>query len=235
MKRFYRKVAVAPSSGGFTVTLDGKPIRTPRKLEFAVPGRTLAEAVAREWEEQGDTLSPASMRLGRIANTAIDLVAGQREQVIRQVAVYAETDLLCYRATDPVELVARQAELWDPLLEWLAQTHGARLVPAAGVAPHRQDERALLVIAAAVAAFDSFALAALHMATAAAGSVVVALALAAGRLDAASAAEATLIDDLWQIDRWGADAEAVRRIDAIRADIDAAAAFLLLCRAEAFR
>lgn len=232
MKRFYRTVAVDVGAGGFMVTLDGKPIRTPRKLPFAVPGRALAEAVAREWSEQGETLNPAAMRLGRIANTAIDLVAGQREQVIRQVAVYAETDLLCYRATEPPELVARQAEIWDPLLAWLAAAHDAHLTAGTGVTPHRQDERALLAVTAAVAAFDSFPLTALHMATAAAGSVVIALALAAGRLDAASAAEAALIDDTWQIERWGADAEAVRRIDAVRGDIDAAAAFLALCQAE---
>lgn len=233
MKRFYRTVAVGSVADGFTITLDGKPIRTPRKLAFAVSSRALAEAVAREWDEQGETLAPAAMRLGRLANTAIDLVAGQREQVIRQVAAYAETDLLCYRAVEPPELVARQAAIWDPLLDWLAATHGARLVATAGVTPQRQDERALLAVAAAVAAFDSFSLTALHMATAAAGSVVIGLALAAGRLDAASAAEAALIDDVWQIERWGADTEAVRRVEAARADIAAAAAFLALCRAEA--
>lgn len=233
MKRFYRTVSVGEAPGGFAVMLDGKPVRTPRKLPFAVPGRALAEAVADEWRGQGETVDLAAMRIGRIANTAIDLVAGQREQVIRQIAVYGETDLLCYRATEPAALVARQAARWDALLDWLAHAHGARLGVTAGVAPAKQDERALLTIAAAVAAFDSFPLTALHMATAAAGSVVISLALAAGRLDAWSAAEAALLDDLWQIERWGADAEAQRRLDAVRADIEAAAAFLTLCRAAA--
>ena len=233
MKRFYRTVAVREAAAGFAVLLDGKPIRTPRKLAFAVPYRALAEAVAAEWRAQGDIVNLAAMRLGRLANTAIDLVAGQREPVIRQIAAYAETDLLCYRATEPPELAARQAESWDKLLDWLAASYGARLAVTAGIVPIAQDERALLAIASAVAAFESFPLTALHMATAAAGSVVIGLALAAGRLDAASAAAAALIDDAWQIERWGADAEAQRRIDAVRADIEAAAAFLALCRAEA--
>jgi chaperone required for assembly of F1-ATPase len=232
MRRSYRTVAVSEAAGGFAVMLDGKPIRTPRKLGLAVPSRALAEAVAREWRDQGEMLNPAAMRIGRIANTAIDLVAGQREEVIRQVAVYAGTDLLCYRATEPPELVARQAAIWDPLLDWLSAAHGARLVATSGVTPCAQDERALLAIASAVAAFDSFPLTALHMATAAGGSVVIALALAAGRLDAASASEAALIDDNWQVERWGADAEAIRRIEAVRADIEAAADFLALCRME---
>jgi chaperone required for assembly of F1-ATPase len=233
MKRFYRTVSIGAAADGFAVMLDGKPVRTPRKLPFAVPNRALAEAVAGEWRGQGDTVDLNAMRIGRIANTAIDLVAGQREQVIRQIAVYGETDLLCYRATEPPELVARQAERWDALLDWLAQAHGARLAVTAGVAPAKQDERALLAIAAAVAAFDSFPLTALHMATAAAGSVVIGLALAAGWLDASAAAEAALLDDIWQIERWGVDAEAQRRLDAVRADIEAAAAFLALCRESA--
>ena len=230
MKRFYRTVSVGAAPGGFAVMLDGRPVRTPRKLPFAVPGRALAEAVAGEWRGQGETVDLAAMRIGRIANTAIDLVAGQREQAIRQIAVYGETDLLCYRAAEPPELVARQAARWDVPLEWLAQAHGARLTVTVGVAPAKQDGHALLAIAAAVAAFDSFPLTALHMATAAAGSVVIGLALAAGRLDAAAAAEAALLDDIWQIERWGTDAEAQRRIDAVRADIEAAAEFFDLCR-----
>lgn len=230
MKRFYRTVEIAEADRGFAVTLDGRPVRTPGKRGLVVPYRSLAQAIADEWRGQEETVDLAAMRLTRFANTALDLVTGRREEVIRQIAAYAETDLVCYRATEPPELVRRQAEIWDPLLAWLADRCSARLVVAGGIAPQRQDERSLLAIAAATAGFDSFPLTALHMATAATGSVVIGLALAHRRLDAATAAAAAHVDEMWQSERWGTDAEAERRLAGIRADIAAAAAFFDLCR-----
>ena len=233
MKRFYRVVDVVTNDRGFAVTLDGRTVRTPGKLDFAVPHRRLAEAVAAEWRRQGERVDIGAMRLTRFANTALDLVSGRREEVIRQIAAYAETDLVCYRAASPPELVRRQAEAWDPLLDWLAERYGARLATVAGVAPGRQDAPQLLAVTAAIAGFDSFPLTALHVTATACGSAVVGLALAAGRLDAGAAFAAAHVDEAWQAEQWGADPEAERRRAAIRAEIEAAAAFFDLCRAEA--
>lgn len=230
MKRFYSSVEIVETDGDLAVTLDGRPVRTPGKRALAVPYRSLAEAVADEWRRQGESVELSVMRLTRFANTALDLVSGRREEVIRQVAAYAATDLLCYRATEPPELVRRQVATWDPLLDWMAQWLGVRLAVADGIVPCRQDDRALLAVTAAVATFDSFPLTALHMATAATGSVVIGLALAHRRLDAAGAAAAAQLDEIWQAERWGSDAEAERRRAAVHADIEAAAEFFILCR-----
>lgn len=232
MKRFYKTVAVTEADGGFSVALDGRPIRTPGRLAFAVPHRALAEAVAEEWRGQGETVVLPAMALTRFSNTAIDRVAGHRAEVIRQVAAYAETDLVCYRADDPPDLIQRQAACWDPLLDWLAQAHGARLQAAAGIALHRQADGALLALASAVAAFGHFPLAALHMAAVASGSAVIALALAEQRIGVDEAWTAALVDELFQAERWGGDAEAQRRRDTVRADLEAAARFFALCRTE---
>lgn len=233
MRRFYRKVAVTEADGGFAVTLDGKPIRTPRQLAFRVPHRALAEAVACEWRDQGQRVDVRAMALTRFSNTAIDRVADQRAEVIREITAYGGTDLVCYRAEEPPELVARQSAHWDPLLDWLAEEQGVRLMARAGITPYQQTAEALAALHSVVAAFTDFPLAALHMATATSGSVVIALALAAQRIDAGQAWAAALVDELFQAERWGEDAEAVRRRETVRADLEAAERFFALCRPEA--
>jgi chaperone required for assembly of F1-ATPase len=233
MKRFYKTVAVSEANGGFVVTLDGRPVRTPGNLAFAVPHRALAEAVADEWRRQGETVDLPAMALSRFANTAIDRVAGRRAEVIRQVAAFGGCDLVCYRAGYPPELIERQSSCWDPLLDWLAGSHGARLATTTAIAPRRQAGDTLPALTSAVAAFDDFPLTALHMASVASGSVVIALALAAERIDAEEAWTAALVDELFQAERWGEDPEARRRREAVRVDLEAAERFFALCRAEA--
>lgn len=217
-----------PRNGAFVVTLDGRPVRTPGRRPLHLPHRPMGEAVAAEWRDQGEEIAPATMPLTRLANTAVDRTAPLRAQVIEQVASYAETDLLCYRAEEPAELVARQAAEWQPVLDWLAEAHRARLAVTAGVAPVAQERAALLAVFTAVAAFDDFRLTGLHAATAAAGSVALGLALAAGRIDAEQAWRAAHLDELFQAERWGGDTEAERRRDALREEIAAAARFMTL-------
>jgi chaperone required for assembly of F1-ATPase len=231
MRRFYTNVTVEARGAAFAVLLDDKPLLTPARFPLLAPTAALAEGVADEWRRQGEKLAVAAMPLTQLLNTALDRVPGRRREIVGEIAAYGATDLLCYRATHPAELVARQGAAWNPLLDWLAARHGARLAPGSGIAIVAQDPAALARIDAAVSAFDDCPLAALHLATGALGSVVLGLALAEGRLDARAAHAASLVDESYQIEKWGRDSEAAARIDRLYADIASATHFMALSRA----
>ncbi len=228
MKRFYKETSVAEAEGGWQVLLDGKPMRTPAKALLVVPTRALAEAIAEEWRRvPGDAeIKATHLPLTRFATTGLDRVKTQRERVIADTAKYAASDLLCYRANDPESLVKRQHELWQPLLDWAAQHYGASLTVARGTTFVDQPPEALNRLQAAVAAHGDLALSALYNLTHVAGSLVIALAVAEGRLAADQAFAAAQLDELYQIEKWGEDPIATQRHDSIRHDIDAAARFL---------
>ena len=228
MKRVYQQVTTRPMGPGWGVALDGRPLRTPGKNELAVPSARLAAAIAAEWDAQQDDIRPASMPLTRLAATAIDRTATQREQVVDEIAGYAGTDLVCYRADHPPALAARQQAVWQPLLDWAALRYDAALAVTCGVIPTKQSPAALKAFAAAVAAHDDFRLTALHALTTACGSLVIALATMEGRLDAAETFAASQLDETFQIEQWGEDAEAATRRSALCADIAATARFLKL-------
>ncbi|HUB96133.1 MAG TPA: ATP12 family protein [Stellaceae bacterium] len=231
MKRLYRHAAVETAEGGFAITLDGKIVRTPGKAALVLGSRALAEAIAAEWQAQGDRVDPESMPMTRLASTAIDLVAPRHAEVVAMIAKYAATDLVCYRADDPPELVARQHRAWQPLVDWVRERHGARLEVASGIMPCPQPEASLAALTACVAARDPWQLAALNLATAACGSLVVALALAEGQLDAEQAFSVAELDASFEIERWGEDAEQTARRRALKDDIAMAARFLALLAA----
>jgi len=225
-KRAYRRVAVVPLEGGFGITLDGKPVVTPAKARIVLPSRPLALAVAAEWEAQGPEIDPLAMPLTRLAGSAIDLVGPGRVEVIARTAAYAATDLLCYRADGPPELAARQQAAWQPVLDWAAGRYGASLDVTSGVIAIEQPAASLEALRRALAACDDMRLTAVAAATAACGSLLLGLALAEGRIDAESAAALSQLDEAYQSELWGADEEAARRRQALRADIAAAARFL---------
>lgn len=231
VKRFYSETGVVEGDGGFSATLDGKPVLTPGRVRLAVPSRALAAAIADEWAAQESDIAPATMPLLRLAATAIDLVAGQREAVIEQVAAYGGSDLLCYRAEEPPELVERQQEVWQPLLDEAAGRFGGHLAVTAGITPVEQDAAALAPLWSAVAAHDNMALAGLHSATALSGSLVIGLLLAARALDAEAAWRAARLDEDFQIEKWGEDSEARVAAEAQRVELFAAARFLALLAA----
>ncbi|MCG8692834.1 MAG: hypothetical protein MI806_16655 [Minwuiales bacterium] len=226
MKRFYKQVETAEEAGGYAVTLDGRPIRTPAKAALLLPSPGLAEAVAAEWREQGETVQPADMPIMRLASTAIDRVAGRREEVVDTVAAFGGSDLLCYRAEGPAELAARQAAAWQPLLDWLAERHGVALSVTAGIVHVQQSAESLAALRSIVAGYDDFALTALHTATAACGSLVVGLALVDGRLGPDEAFQAGQVDEAYQAEKWGEDAEAAKARRILAAEIEAAARFV---------
>ena len=230
MKRFYKRAEPLEGESGHGVALDRRPVKTPGKRELIVPKRVLAAAIAEEWNAQEGEIRPATMPLTRLATAAIDRVATQREAIIEETANYAGTDLVCYRAAHPPALAARQQAVWQPLIDWAVLRYDAPLVVTTGVIPKSQSAESLRAFAAAVAEQDDFALIALHVATAASGSLVIGLALIEGQLDAQEAFATSQLDESFQIEAWGEDSEQAERRRALAADIAAAARFMLLLR-----
>jgi chaperone required for assembly of F1-ATPase len=230
MKRFYKETAVDAAEGTFRVLLDGRPMRTPAKATLIVPTRPLAEAIAVEWDSVPDKaeINAAHLRLTRLAATGIDRVVPQRAQVIADTAKYAGSDLLCYRATTPDSLVRLQGEAWQPLLDWAAERYGARLTVAGGLTFVAQPPMAVDLLGDAVAAHGDLALSALYNLTHTSGSLVIALAVAEGRLTAEQAFAAAQVDELYQVERWGDDPLALKHREGVRTDIEACARFLAL-------
>lgn len=228
MRRFYKVVSVTGEPGGHQVRLDGRSVRTPARGTLLLPTAELAAAVAAEWDAQDETVHPERMPLMQIAATAIDRVAPNPAAMAEEVARFAETDLVCYRAEEPAALVHRQHEAWQPLVDWAALNHDAALRVVHGIMPVAQPPAALAALRAAVDRLDPWRLTALSVATAAAGSVVIGLALLAGRIDAEAAWDASQLDETFQIERWGEDAEAAERRALLRQDLVAAERFLRL-------
>jgi len=230
VRRKYLSCGVVETPQGFALALDSKPMRTPAGNPFAVANRSLAEAIAAEWNAipEKAEVNPKTMPLTRLAATAIDRVGTQRDAVMSEIAAYGRTDLLCYRAERPDELVARQQAGWDPWLDWAATRFGAKLQPTQGVMPIPQDEAAIGRLQEAVAGFDDFALAGLFNLTAMLGSAVLALAVLHKELDIAQAAALAEIDAAFQAERWGEDSDALRRRQAVRRDIAEVGNFLSL-------
>ncbi len=232
MKRFYKNVSVEnrPEPPAFAVMLDRRPVQTASRNPLHLPSASLAQAIAAEWDAQRDEIAPRSMPLTQVAATALDRVAPDTAAYARQIAVYGETDLVCYRAESPQGLVARQAAAWQPLVDWAADAFSAPLTVTGGVAPVVQPPAALSALQDVVSAHDPFELAALGLATNASGSLVIALALSHGRIDANAAFEAGFVDEVWQIEQWGLDEDAEVRQQNARADIETAALFFELHR-----
>ncbi|WP_406853893.1 ATP12 family protein [Alsobacter sp. KACC 23698] len=211
-RRFYREASTKPSEAGFVLTLDDRPARTPAKAPLALPTAAAAEAVAAEWAAQGAEIDPARMPLTRLVNSGLDGVARMREEVVDDIARYAGSDLLCYRAGEPARLVAMQADAWDPVLDWAREALGARFFLTEGVVFAEQPPGSVEAVRGAVASIrDPIALAALSTITSLTGSVLLALAVAMGRLSAVEAWAAAHVDEDFQMEVWGMDDEALER------------------------
>lgn len=226
MKRFYQETGVDAAEGGFRVLLDGRSLKTPEKRELLLPVEGLAAAVALEWDAQAEDIVPDVMPITRLATTATDRMPELREAAIDEVADYAGTDLVCYRAANPDDLVRRQHEAWQPALDWMAQRFDITFEVTVSLVPAAQPDAALKGVRNVVGAIDDWPLVGVHGATTGLGSVVLALALWHGELDADEATDASLVDALFEIERWGEERDATRRHEALRRDIRGAARFL---------
>jgi chaperone required for assembly of F1-ATPase len=217
-RRFYKAVTVAEADGGWSVLLDGRALRTPKAQPMRLPTRALAEQVAQEWAAQGPTIELADMQATRLANTAIETIGGSRDAVADQVAQYAASDLLCYFAEEPQALVARQAERWGPVLARAEREEGLRFVRAAGIVHQAQPAETVARMREIAASLDDFGLAGLAFAAALFGSAVLAIGLLRGWFDADQAFDLSRLDEAFQEEKWGVDAEAAERAERLRGE-----------------
>lgn len=227
-KRFYKDVDVREEAAGYAVLLDGRPMKTPAGATMVAPTRALADSIAAEWRGQGETLAPQAMVLTKALNTALDRIAANRAAIVDELAKYAGTDLLCYRAESPAGLVQRQREAWDQWLAWAEERFGARLAVTTGVGHIAQNAEALGHLSAAIDAHDSHRLIVLHTGVTITGSAVLGLAFAAGAISADDALAAAEVDAAYQAELWGLDAEAEKARAHRLADLRASEAYLKL-------
>jgi chaperone required for assembly of F1-ATPase len=228
-KRFWKQASVVALPGGFGVELDGRAVKTPGKLGFVVPTEAMALASAAEWDAQTGVIQPQTMPITRYANSAIEKVTPQFGAVAELIAAYGASDLLCYRAAEPPDLVERQQAGWAPLLDWAAADLSAPLTVTVGVMPVGQPEASLTRLHAAVSAMTPFQISALHDLVAITGSLILGLAVARGRLSADQAFDLSRIDEHWQAEIWGRDEDAAEMEAAKRADLGTAERFFRYC------
>jgi chaperone required for assembly of F1-ATPase len=228
MRRFYKEAASRPAEGGHEILLDGRPVKTPARRALVVPSDALAQAVADEWEAQGEKVDPRSMPFTGLANAAIDRVGPDRDSFARSLSQYGESDLLCYRAEGTDSLASRQARLWDPLLAWARRRFDVNFEVIAGIMHRPQPQHTIDQLSHAVAARSAFELAAFSPLVTISGSLVIALALAEGEIGLEEAWAAATLDEAWQLEQWGADAEAEKMLEGRRRDFEAAYRFLQL-------
>ena len=213
-KRFYPAASVSEPAGDpphFRILLDGRGVRTPAKRQLAVPSRELAEALAGEWDAQVTHINPLSMLLTRLVNSALDGVTGREADVRASILAYAGSDLLCYLAPEPIELVEQQSKGWGAIHAWAKQEHGVELAQAVGVMPVTQDPAILAKLDAALGMVGPLALAGLHVMTALTGSLLLTFAVRESRISAEEAWSLAHIDEDYQVGRWGRDDAAATR------------------------
>ncbi|MEM8750228.1 MAG: ATP12 family protein [Pseudomonadota bacterium] len=211
-KRFYKQVGVSEDDGGYQILLDGSKIKTPGRETISVSNRSVADAVAREWDAQGERIDPMTMPLTRLVNTAIDGVAQDLQAVKEDIIKYSGTDMLCYRAASPEPLVERQRGRWDPLIDWAQASLGARFDLAEGVMHVEQPPETIAAFSVHVGALNEpLLLTATHVVTTLTGSAILAMALVKGEVDVETAWSLAHLDEDWNIEQWGADEEAEAR------------------------
>jgi chaperone required for assembly of F1-ATPase len=227
-RRFYKTVTVTPELG---IALDGRPVKTPKKVQLVLPNAALAEAVAEEWRGQGEKLNPAGMWLTKLANTAIDRVEPGRARIMEEIVDYAASDLVCYRADRPPDLVKRQKELWDPVIAWALAALDASFEVTPGVMPKPQSTEALRAVAAELEPMSSHELAALHSITTLTGSALLALMQARRAITPEAAWKAAHVDEDYQIEQWGEDEKAKHRRAARQREFKACCRYLFFSQA----
>lgn len=228
MKRFWKEARTEQVEGGWLIRLDGRPVRTPARRLCIVPVAEMADGIAAEWNAQGPRVDPLSMPLTRSASTCLDRVMPEIEAVRRNIASYGGADLLCYRAPCPVELIRRQKEGWDPLLDWAAERFGARLLVGEGVMHIKQPPEAIEQLASHIDTFDAWELTGLSELTTLSGSLIIGLAVLHGHLPPEEGWALSRLDEQWNIEQWGEDAEASQHAAQREADFLAAARQLRL-------
>ena len=223
MKRFWEAAAVVEVKGGLGITLDGKPLKTPARVALCVPTRPLADAIAAEWNASAETIDPRAMPMTSLTNAAIDRAGNE---IAAGLSKFGESDLTCYRAADPPPLVAKQTEAWDVMLNWARRRYDVDFATCSGIIHVPQPPETICRLGHAVHALDPFRLAALSPLVTISGSLVAGLAVIEQAMPADAIWDAVSIDEQWQLEQWGSDAEAEAMLEARRIEFLAAARFV---------
>ena len=229
-QRFYKEVNITQSKNGFIIELDGRPVKTPLGKPQLLVSKSLAEVVAYEWSSQKKIISPENMPMNGYANTAIDRIGANRQSILEEVLNFAETDLLCYRSDQPKALVSRQNNFWQPLLDWAADTLAVKLEVTFGVLPLKQSTEAIEALANLLQSLDDMELAGIASLTNICGSVILALAVAKGRIDVKQAFDCSQLDVIFQNEQWGVDDEIKKHQLDLEKDLTSSALFLSLLK-----
>jgi chaperone required for assembly of F1-ATPase len=226
MKKFYKIAEAGTAPGGYAVRLDGKPVRTPLKHLLLLESQALADAIVLEWAAQGDEIKPATMPLTQLANTMIDKARGDdRAEMEEQLLEYGGSDLLCYFATHPESLVKHQQSHWLPLLGWVKEKYGIIFKTVSGIQYHHQPQESLDKLQKLFNGLDAADFTVVQAASATTGSVIIALALLAGKASPEEAYQAACVDEIYQLETWGEDAEARKRLNIIQSELKSIAQF----------
>lgn len=229
-KRFYKQVKIACEEGGFTILLDERPVKTPAKRHFIVPTEAFATFVAQEFESQKHVVNPVKMPMTRLVNTVIDGIADDMQVVFEDLLRFVACDMIFYRAQTPTELVQKQSEQWDPLLDWAEEKLGARFYLTEGLMHMEQSPEAIQAVSHYLRNVESpYMLAALHMMTTLTGSALIVLAVAAGKIDADHAWSIAHLDEDWMMEQWGTDKEAMAHRAHKKVEFKAAATIVTAC------
>ncbi len=227
-KRVYKTVAVIETDGLFGMTLDERPLHTPGRIKLETSSKALAAAICAEWDDQVDFIDPGSMPLTKLLNTALDRIAPNAQTVVSDLLSYLDTDLLCYRADNPPELVERQSGVWQPVLDWLQETHGIELSVGTGLMPLSQSEESHQRSEKILIGLNTAELTSVQATAGLTSSLSLGLSLVGGKLSGADVAGAANLDETWQMEKWGEDLEALDRIASLAAEVLAVEKFLKL-------
>jgi len=223
MKRFYKTVSVAPADDGYVVKLDGRVIKTPLKEPLTLSTKALANQVAAEWDGQGEEIDPKSMPFTQLSNGAQDLLGQHRDQIVETLVGFIDADLICYRARNPDDLVARQTAHWQPLVDWFADEFGVALNVTNDLSLIAQDQRLAPILRRHIQSYNNFQISALHELATISKSISIALAVTVGRLSVEQAWAVARVDEDFQISRWGEDEEAAENARMLHQSFDEAA------------
>jgi len=228
--RLYRGAVVTDDGGQYLIAIDGEPIRTPANELLTTPYKRLAEAVVEEWENQGSQIDTQSTPLTKILNTLIDRVIPKRAEIIHELLVFAETDLLCHRATHPLDLKIKQDAVWEPVLDWLSSFHGVTLAVVEGVMPSALSGRDGNQLKSIISSVGSYTLTILQLVAVSTGSLALGLAFAEGRLTAVETLEAAQLDEIYQMEKWGEDTALLKAHKRLEGTLLSAERFMKLMR-----
>ena len=227
-KRFWKETQVTKTDEGWVITLDGRAVKTPAGKSVILSSQKLADAVGAEWKAQKDQIVPATMPHFRYVVTAVDRVTPQRADVISQLVGFSGNDLLCYRDPDQMALASEQNMRWNPLLEWAENEHGLKLQIGASIMPIKQADDIVQIAEQLLLGKDDFRLAGVYNLISLSGSFIIGIAIEQGRITAEEGYHLAFLDELWQVQKWGSDAEAEDRRQTIKKDMMDAIRYLSL-------